>query len=52
MSETKQLAVVSETARLEFEEVAVVAAALQRQMLEHFSEHWDVGAIVNAYRRL
>ena len=52
MSETKQLAVVSETALLDFEEVAVVAAALQRQVLEHFSEHWNIGAIVNAYRQL
>jgi hypothetical protein len=52
MSETKQLAVVSETARLDFGEVAVVAAALQRQVLEHFSEHWNINAIVNAYLQL
>src|SRR4051812_15677072 len=52
MIEVKQLAVVSENVALGFDEVAVVAAALQRQVLEYLAPCWGVTAIVNAYRRL
>ncbi len=48
----KQIALVSESDALPFEEVAVVAAALQRQVIEHLGPIWDITAIVNAYRRL
>jgi hypothetical protein len=50
MRDVKQIALVSESDALPFEEVAVVAAALQRQVIEHLI--WDITAIVNAYRRL
>lgn len=52
MRDVKQIAIVSESEAVPFDEVAVVAAALQRQMIEHVALCWDVTAIVNAYRRL
>ncbi|MDC8760661.1 hypothetical protein [Janthinobacterium fluminis] len=48
----RHIAIVSETARVGFDEVARVSAALQKQMLRDFSPIWGVQATVDAFASL
>ena len=48
----EQVAVVSESQRVDFAELAVVSAALQKQVMRDFQPIWDVAATVDAFARL
>lgn len=48
----RQVALVSESSRVSFDEVAVVSAALQKQALRDLAPVWDISASVDPFARL
>ena len=49
---TKHVALVSETASVTFADLAIVSAALQKQVTRDFAPLWDVSATVDAFPKL
>ena len=52
MAEIRLVALVPESTKVKFSEIAIVAGALQRQAQHHLPDFWDVSASVNAYEKL
>src|SRR4051794_14212299 len=49
---TKYLALLSESKRVDFSEVAQIAAALQKQITRDFAPIWQIQATIDAFVRL
>lgn len=52
MQTLKHIAIVSETDRVSFSEIALASAALQKQVLKDFAPIWNEPATVDAFAKL
>lgn len=52
MQQLKHLALVSETDKVSFSDLALASAALQKQVLKDFAPIWEESATVDAFPKL